>query len=82
MLNSTAIQFQVGKEDCAEKKRRTMQAAKTLPTSIKDKRIPWAEPPCIPFTKRDKERVNVDQDTSSRPCLILRVEVLFQERAA
>eukprot|EP00983_Pelagomonas_calceolata_P102477 1158810-Pelagomonas_calceolata.AAC.6 len=30
------------------------QAVKTLPTSIKGRRIPRAEAPCIPFTKRNK----------------------------
>eukprot|EP00983_Pelagomonas_calceolata_P023442 738465-Pelagomonas_calceolata.AAC.1 len=33
------------------KKRKTTQAVKTLPTLIKEKRMPRAEAPCIPFTK-------------------------------
>jgi len=38
------------------KKRKTTQAVKTLPASIKEKRIPRAEAPCIPFTKRNKRQ--------------------------
>eukprot|EP00983_Pelagomonas_calceolata_P005826 192071-Pelagomonas_calceolata.AAC.1 len=39
----------------AEKKRKTTQAVKILPTSIKEKEVPRAEAPCIPFTKRNKK---------------------------
>eukprot|EP00983_Pelagomonas_calceolata_P043991 1139112-Pelagomonas_calceolata.AAC.1 len=35
-------------------KRKTTQAVKTLPTSIKEKRIPGTKAPCIPSTKRNK----------------------------
>eukprot|EP00983_Pelagomonas_calceolata_P070157 1150673-Pelagomonas_calceolata.AAC.1 len=45
-----------------EKKRKTTQAVKTLPASIKEKRKPRAEAPCIPFTKRNKNEVNGDQE--------------------
>eukprot|EP00983_Pelagomonas_calceolata_P031248 981017-Pelagomonas_calceolata.AAC.1 len=41
------------------KKRKTTQAVKTLPTSIKEKKIPRAEAPCIPFTKRKKTNKSV-----------------------
>eukprot|EP00983_Pelagomonas_calceolata_P040152 1137480-Pelagomonas_calceolata.AAC.6 len=39
-----------------KRKRKTTQAVKTLPTSIKEKRIPRAEAPCIPLTKRNKRK--------------------------
>eukprot|EP00983_Pelagomonas_calceolata_P005100 165724-Pelagomonas_calceolata.AAC.1 len=45
-----------------EKKRKTTQAVKTLPASIKEKRIPRAEALCNPFTKRNKKEVNGDQE--------------------
>eukprot|EP00983_Pelagomonas_calceolata_P119883 1160649-Pelagomonas_calceolata.AAC.1 len=45
-----------------EKKRKATKAVKTLPASIKEKRIPRAEAPCIPFTKRNKKEVNGDQE--------------------
>eukprot|EP00983_Pelagomonas_calceolata_P057271 1144997-Pelagomonas_calceolata.AAC.6 len=50
-----------------------MQAVKTLPTSIKEKRKPRAEAPCIPFTTRNKrnESMGIRRVTSSSPCLIL-----------
>eukprot|EP00983_Pelagomonas_calceolata_P020359 642039-Pelagomonas_calceolata.AAC.6 len=41
----------------AFKKRKTTQAVKTLPTSFKEKKIPRAKAPCIPFTKRNKQAV-------------------------
>eukprot|EP00983_Pelagomonas_calceolata_P031157 977816-Pelagomonas_calceolata.AAC.1 len=45
------------------KKRKTTQAVKTLPISIKEKKISRAEAPCIPFTKRNKPKINGDQVT-------------------
>eukprot|EP00983_Pelagomonas_calceolata_P030334 951698-Pelagomonas_calceolata.AAC.10 len=36
-----------------------LQAAKTLPTSIKEKRIPRTEAPSIPFTKSNKRKKSV-----------------------
>eukprot|EP00967_Tisochrysis_lutea_P139222 scaffold252566_cov18-Tisochrysis_lutea.AAC.3 len=45
-----------------------MQAVKTLPASIKEKRIPRAEAPCIPFTKRNKKEVNGDQEGDTGYC--------------
>eukprot|EP00983_Pelagomonas_calceolata_P012568 402613-Pelagomonas_calceolata.AAC.4 len=55
-----------------------MQAVKTLPTSIKEKRVPWAEAPCISFTKRNErnESMGISRVTSSSPWLIsaMRVE--------
>eukprot|EP00983_Pelagomonas_calceolata_P119792 1160640-Pelagomonas_calceolata.AAC.2 len=50
-----------------------MQAVKTLPTSIKEKRIPRAEAPCIPFTKRNKKErlVGIRRVNCSSSCLIL-----------
>eukprot|EP00983_Pelagomonas_calceolata_P042231 1138406-Pelagomonas_calceolata.AAC.3 len=36
-----------------------MQAVKTLPTSIKKKRMPRAEAPCIPSTKRKKIPIGI-----------------------
>eukprot|EP00983_Pelagomonas_calceolata_P058296 1145428-Pelagomonas_calceolata.AAC.2 len=45
-----------------EKKLETTQAVKTFPTSIKEKRIPRAEAPCIRFTKRKQmKEVSGDQ---------------------
>eukprot|EP00983_Pelagomonas_calceolata_P058860 1145664-Pelagomonas_calceolata.AAC.1 len=57
------------------KKRKTTQAVKTLPTSIKEKRLPRAEALCIPFTKKSKRNksMGVRRVTSSSPCLILPV---------
>eukprot|EP00983_Pelagomonas_calceolata_P055408 1144135-Pelagomonas_calceolata.AAC.1 len=54
-----------------------MQAVKTLPTSIKEKMIPRAEAPCIPFTKRNKRRksMGIRRVTSRSPCLILMTRV-------
>eukprot|EP00983_Pelagomonas_calceolata_P064343 1148081-Pelagomonas_calceolata.AAC.2 len=46
-----------------KKKRKTTQAVKALPASIKEKRIPRAEAPCIPFTKRNKKEEVVLMDT-------------------
>eukprot|EP00983_Pelagomonas_calceolata_P002419 81729-Pelagomonas_calceolata.AAC.1 len=37
----------------AVREEKTEQAVKTLSTSIKEKRIPRGEAPCIPFTKRN-----------------------------
>eukprot|EP00983_Pelagomonas_calceolata_P096347 1158119-Pelagomonas_calceolata.AAC.1 len=56
-----------------QKKRNTAQAVKTLPTSIKEKRIPRAEALCVPFTKRKKRKKSLEirRVTSSSPCLIL-----------
>eukprot|EP00983_Pelagomonas_calceolata_P019082 599765-Pelagomonas_calceolata.AAC.1 len=50
-----------------------MQEVKALPTSIKVKRIPRAEAPCIPFTKRNKRKksMGIRRVASSSPCLIL-----------
>eukprot|EP00983_Pelagomonas_calceolata_P075395 1152988-Pelagomonas_calceolata.AAC.1 len=45
-----------------EKKGKITQAVKTPPTSIKEKKIPRAEAPCISFTKRNKKEVNGDQE--------------------
>eukprot|EP00983_Pelagomonas_calceolata_P124972 1161167-Pelagomonas_calceolata.AAC.2 len=45
-----------------EKKRKTMQAVKTLLTSMKEKRILRAEAPCIPFTKRNKAEFNGNRE--------------------
>eukprot|EP00983_Pelagomonas_calceolata_P081552 1155616-Pelagomonas_calceolata.AAC.9 len=44
------------------KKRKITQAVKTLPTSIKEKRVLRAETPCIPFTIRKKKEVNGEQE--------------------
>eukprot|EP00983_Pelagomonas_calceolata_P048239 1140973-Pelagomonas_calceolata.AAC.7 len=54
-----------------------MQAMKTLPTSIKEKRTPRAEALCIPFIKRNKrkESMGIRRVTSSSLCLILVVRV-------
>eukprot|EP00983_Pelagomonas_calceolata_P049509 1141540-Pelagomonas_calceolata.AAC.1 len=56
-----------------KRKEKTTQAVKTLPTSIKEKGIPRAEAPCIPFTKRNKRNnsMGITRVTSSSPCLIL-----------
>eukprot|EP00983_Pelagomonas_calceolata_P102717 1158838-Pelagomonas_calceolata.AAC.11 len=56
-----------------KRKEKTTQAVQTLPTSIKEKRIPRAGAPCIPFTKRNKRRksMGIRRVTSSSPCLIL-----------
>eukprot|EP00983_Pelagomonas_calceolata_P056618 1144675-Pelagomonas_calceolata.AAC.1 len=55
------------------------EAVKTIPTSIKEKRIPRAEAPCIPFviTKSNKRKksVRTRRVTSSSPCLILLMRV-------
>eukprot|EP00983_Pelagomonas_calceolata_P126966 1161353-Pelagomonas_calceolata.AAC.3 len=50
-----------------------MQAVKILPTSIKEKRIPRAEAPCIPFTKRNKRKksMGIRRFTSHSPSLVL-----------
>eukprot|EP00983_Pelagomonas_calceolata_P003347 109079-Pelagomonas_calceolata.AAC.1 len=48
--------------DEKEKKRKTTQAVKVLPASIKEKGIPRAEALCVPFTKRNKKEVNGDQE--------------------
>eukprot|EP00983_Pelagomonas_calceolata_P104918 1159077-Pelagomonas_calceolata.AAC.4 len=68
-------------------KTRTTQAMATLPTSIKEKRIPRAKAPCIPSTKRIKNRSpsreekkqsgirRVTSSTTSSPCLILVMRV-------
>eukprot|EP00983_Pelagomonas_calceolata_P062182 1147159-Pelagomonas_calceolata.AAC.2 len=45
-----------------KRKEKTTQAVKTLPASFKEKRIPRAEAPCIPFTKRNKKEVNGDHE--------------------
>eukprot|EP00983_Pelagomonas_calceolata_P043921 1139084-Pelagomonas_calceolata.AAC.2 len=60
-----------------EKKRKTTQGIKTLPTSIKEKRIPRAEAPCNLFTKRNKRKksMGVRRVTSSSPCLIMLMRV-------
>eukprot|EP00983_Pelagomonas_calceolata_P097349 1158236-Pelagomonas_calceolata.AAC.1 len=42
-----------------EKKRKTTQAVKALPTSTKEKRIPRAKAPCIPSTKRKKNSMGI-----------------------
>eukprot|EP00983_Pelagomonas_calceolata_P124639 1161128-Pelagomonas_calceolata.AAC.4 len=54
-----------------------MQAVKTLPTSIKEKRMPRAEAPCIFFTKSNKRKksMRIRWVTSSSPCLILLIRV-------
>eukprot|EP00983_Pelagomonas_calceolata_P111655 1159806-Pelagomonas_calceolata.AAC.11 len=61
------------------KRRKTTEAVKTLPTSIKEKRIPRAEALCIPFTKRNKRKksMGIRRITSNSLCLILvtRVEM-------
>eukprot|EP00983_Pelagomonas_calceolata_P042383 1138485-Pelagomonas_calceolata.AAC.2 len=43
--------FRASKDNPYEKKRKetTAQAVRKLPTSTKEKRIPRAEAPCIPF---------------------------------
>eukprot|EP00983_Pelagomonas_calceolata_P044715 1139419-Pelagomonas_calceolata.AAC.8 len=43
------------------KEKKNYVAVKTLPTSIKEKRIPWAEAPCILSTKK-RNKVNADQE--------------------
>eukprot|EP00983_Pelagomonas_calceolata_P003354 109463-Pelagomonas_calceolata.AAC.1 len=40
----------------SSQERETTQAVKALPTSIKEKRIPRAEAPYNPFTKRNKRK--------------------------
>eukprot|EP00983_Pelagomonas_calceolata_P022110 694237-Pelagomonas_calceolata.AAC.1 len=47
-------------------------AVKTLPTSIKERRIPRAEVPCNPCTKRNKRKKSMEirRVTSSSPCLL------------
>eukprot|EP00983_Pelagomonas_calceolata_P021621 677819-Pelagomonas_calceolata.AAC.1 len=47
------------------------------PASIKEKRIPRADAPCIPFTKRTKKKksMGIRRVTSSSPCLILLMRV-------
>eukprot|EP00983_Pelagomonas_calceolata_P035563 1112870-Pelagomonas_calceolata.AAC.1 len=52
-----------------------MQAVKTLTTPIKEKRVPRAEAPYIPLTKRNKRKklMGIGRVNSSRPCLILMV---------
>eukprot|EP00983_Pelagomonas_calceolata_P122444 1160910-Pelagomonas_calceolata.AAC.1 len=52
-------------------------AVKTLPTSNKEKRIPGAEAPRIPFTKRNKRKksMGIRRVTSSNPFLILAMRV-------
>eukprot|EP00983_Pelagomonas_calceolata_P129039 1161572-Pelagomonas_calceolata.AAC.4 len=64
-------------EEEKEKKEKTTQAVKILPTSIKEKRLPRAEAPCIPFTKRNKRNksMGIRRVTSSSPCLILLTRV-------
>eukprot|EP00983_Pelagomonas_calceolata_P002334 79081-Pelagomonas_calceolata.AAC.1 len=56
-----------------------MQAVKALPTSIKEKRIPRAEAPCIPFTNlksnKRKKSVRIRRVTSNSPSLILLMRV-------
>eukprot|EP00983_Pelagomonas_calceolata_P083940 1156258-Pelagomonas_calceolata.AAC.5 len=37
-----------------------MQAVEILPTAIKEKRIPRAEAPCIPFTKINKRKESME----------------------
>eukprot|EP00983_Pelagomonas_calceolata_P043504 1138926-Pelagomonas_calceolata.AAC.11 len=54
------------------------EAMKTLPTSIKEKRIPRAKAPCIPSTKRKRKRsMGIRRVTSGSSCLIsvMRIEV-------
>eukprot|EP00983_Pelagomonas_calceolata_P079046 1154513-Pelagomonas_calceolata.AAC.1 len=65
--------FRQSQLSSSERKRKTTQAVKTLPTSIKEKRIPRAEAPCIPFTKRNKTKksMGIRRVTGSSPCLIL-----------
>eukprot|EP00983_Pelagomonas_calceolata_P128299 1161497-Pelagomonas_calceolata.AAC.12 len=60
-----------------KKEKKTTQAVKILPTSIKEKRIPRAEAPCILFTKRNKrsKSMGIRRVTSSIPCLILVMRV-------
>eukprot|EP00983_Pelagomonas_calceolata_P065312 1148537-Pelagomonas_calceolata.AAC.1 len=52
----------VGGGNIVKKKRKPTQAVKTLPASIQEKKIPRAEAPCIPFTKRNKKEVKGDQE--------------------
>eukprot|EP00983_Pelagomonas_calceolata_P073671 1152218-Pelagomonas_calceolata.AAC.2 len=64
---------------CMSKKRKgkTTQAMKTLPTSIKEKRVPRAEAPCNPLhqEKKRKRSMGIRRLTSSTPCLILVIRV-------
>eukprot|EP00983_Pelagomonas_calceolata_P016340 516472-Pelagomonas_calceolata.AAC.1 len=59
-----------------------MQAVKTLPTSIKENRMPRAEAPCILFTKRNKRNksLGIRRFTISSPCLILATRVERKEK--
>eukprot|EP00983_Pelagomonas_calceolata_P045269 1139642-Pelagomonas_calceolata.AAC.2 len=54
-----------------------MQAVKTLPTSIKEKRISRAEAPRIPLTKKNKRKksIGIRRIISSSPLLILVTKV-------
>eukprot|EP00983_Pelagomonas_calceolata_P126533 1161312-Pelagomonas_calceolata.AAC.7 len=55
-----------------------MQALKTLRTSIKEKRTPRTETPCIPFTKGKKKEVNGDREGKRcTKCTICINELLY-----
>eukprot|EP00983_Pelagomonas_calceolata_P127367 1161396-Pelagomonas_calceolata.AAC.2 len=60
---------------CSQKKAR--QAVETLPTSVKEKRMPRAKALCIPFTKRSKKKKSMGirrVASSSSSILVIRVE--------
>eukprot|EP00983_Pelagomonas_calceolata_P035572 1113436-Pelagomonas_calceolata.AAC.1 len=53
-----------------------MQVVKTLPASIKEKRIPRAEAPRIPFIKGSKKKsMGIRRLASKSACLILVMRV-------
>eukprot|EP00983_Pelagomonas_calceolata_P038745 1136906-Pelagomonas_calceolata.AAC.1 len=48
-----------------------MEAVKTLPTSIKEKRKPRAKTPCILSTGGTKKKIGTRRASSNTKCLIL-----------
>jgi len=65
--------YKSGLKKWLKRKETIYKAVKPLPTSIQEKRIPRAETPCIPYTKRNKrkESMGTRRVASSSLCLIL-----------
>eukprot|EP00967_Tisochrysis_lutea_P066456 scaffold86546_cov35-Tisochrysis_lutea.AAC.1 len=60
--SAKAYAHHLGAKLGTRRKEKIMQAVKSLPTPIKEKRVPRAQAPCIPFTKRKSKEVKGDQE--------------------
>eukprot|EP00983_Pelagomonas_calceolata_P073476 1152154-Pelagomonas_calceolata.AAC.4 len=72
-LPSSALAFYFYEMASSLKEKKITKVVNTLPTSIKETRIPSPKVPCIPFIKRNKinKSMGIRRVTSSSPCLIL-----------